>query len=64
MQGNGMYIIIDRQTGQRANRTTYKSLRAVLRAVDRLDSAYGAYRYRHQRAESIPMANMRDFDRP
>lgn len=46
------YIVIDKHTGQPATRRKYKSLRAVLRAVDRLDNAYGAYRYRHQRLEA------------
>lgn len=44
-----MYIIIDRHTQSPANRTTYKSLRAVLRAIDRLDNAYGGYRYSHRK---------------
>jgi hypothetical protein len=42
------YVVLDRQTGKPANRTVYQSLRAALRAVDRLDNAYGAYRYFHK----------------
>lgn len=45
---NRSYVVWDRQTGQPANRTIYKSLRAALRAVDRLDLAYGACRYFHK----------------
>lgn len=41
------YIIIDKHTGKRATKTLYKSLSSVLRAVNRLDNAYGGYRYRH-----------------
>jgi hypothetical protein len=42
------YVVLDRRTGKPANRTVYKSRRAALRAVDRLDNAYGAYRYFHK----------------
>lgn len=42
------YVVWDRQTGKPANKTVYKSPRAVLRAVDRLDAAYGGYRYFHK----------------
>jgi hypothetical protein len=40
-----MYIVIDTRTGLQATRTIYKTRRAASRAVDRLDNAYGAYRY-------------------
>lgn len=42
------YVVWDRHTGKPANRTVYRSLRAALRAVDRLDLAYGACRYFHK----------------
>lgn len=43
------YVVWDRHTNKPANRTIYKTLRAALRAVDRLDNAYGAYRYFHKK---------------
>lgn len=49
---NASYVVIDRQTGQRATRTVYTSLRAACRAVDRFDNQYGGYRYQHQRVEA------------
>lgn len=46
------YHVYDRQTGQRANRTEYKSKMGARRAVDRLDNDYGAYRYYVKPAET------------
>ena len=43
-----MYNIIDRHTGMIIGKPV-KSLRAALRKVDRLDNAYGAYRYYHKK---------------
>lgn len=40
-----MYIVIDRQTGSQATKTIYKTRVAARKAADRLDNAYGAYRY-------------------
>lgn len=39
------FIVMDRLTKTRANRTIYQTRKAASRAVDRLDNAYGAYRY-------------------
>ena len=44
-----MYVVWDRHTGKPAKRTVYQSLRTALRAVDRLDNAYGGYRYYHKK---------------
>jgi len=46
------YHVYDKQTGERANRTEYKSKMGARRAVDRLDNAYGAYRYYVKPAET------------
>jgi len=51
-----MYEIIDSQTGKRVGGVV-KSLKAARRAVDRLDNAYGAYRYyRRKLAWTTPTA--------
>jgi len=41
-----MYNVIDRQTQQIVGKPV-KSLRAACRKVDRLDNAYGGYRYNY-----------------
>ena len=46
--------VYDNQTGERANRTEYKTRQAASRAVDRLDDAYGGYRYTHKAVENTP----------
>jgi len=38
-----MYEVIDRQTGKQVG--IYKTHKTARRAVDRLDNAYGGYRY-------------------
>ena len=47
-----MYRVIDNQTKQYATKTIYKTLRAACRAANRLDLAYGAYRYQSIRIEA------------
>ena len=42
-----MYQVIDRQTKKVVG--IYKTLKSASRAVDRLDNAYGAYRYFQKR---------------
>jgi hypothetical protein len=39
-----MFIVIDRHTGQQVGKP-YSTRAGARRAVDRLDNAYGAYRY-------------------
>lgn len=39
------YRVIDKQTGQYANKTFYTTRARASRAVDRLDNKYGACRY-------------------
>ena len=46
--------VYDNQTKARVNRTEYKSLKTASRAVDRLDDAYGGYRYSVKAAPSQP----------
>jgi hypothetical protein len=46
------YHVYDRQTGERANKTEYKSRAGARRAVDRLDNEYGGYRYQVKPAET------------
>jgi hypothetical protein len=44
-----MYVVIDKQTNTRANKTDYKTLKTASRAVDRLDQKHGGYRYNWMR---------------
>ena len=46
------YHVYDRQTGERANKTEYKSRAGARRAVDKLDNEYGGYRYHVKPAET------------
>jgi hypothetical protein len=46
------YHVYDRQTGERANKTEYKSRAGARRAVDKLDNDYGGYRYHVKPAET------------
>jgi len=46
------WVVIDHQTMAPANRTKYKTHAGALRAADRLDNAYGGYRYHVRRAEA------------
>ena len=46
------FHVYDNQTGARVNRTEYKNLKTANRAVDRLDDAYGGYRYTAKPASS------------
>jgi hypothetical protein len=42
-----LYLVIDRLTGEVVTRC--KTLKGASRSVDRLDNAYGGYRYYHKR---------------
>ena len=44
-----LYKVVDRKTDELMG--TYSSLPRALHAVDKLDDAYGGYRYRHMRLE-------------
>jgi hypothetical protein len=46
------YHVYDRQTGERANNTEYKSRMGARRARDKLDNEYGGYRYHVKPAET------------
>ena len=46
------YHVYDRQTGERANNTEYKSRTGARRARDKLDNEYGGYRYHVKPAET------------
>lgn len=48
METTAKYIVIEIRTGNRANRTTYNTIKAARRACDRLDLAYGAINFRPQ----------------
>jgi hypothetical protein len=39
------YVVVDRKDGLQATRTVYATKKAATKAADRLDNAYGAYRY-------------------
>lgn len=45
IDGTIAYHVIDNQTNSQVTRATYQTRRAAMRAVDRLDNQYGAYRY-------------------
>ena len=51
-----IWHVYDNKTGNRANKTDYKSLKSASRAVDRLDNEYGSYRYSHKAVEPVKAA--------
>jgi len=49
-----MYEIIDRHTGRVVGKAS--TLHSAIRAVDRRDNAYGAYRYYHRKVSETVTA--------